>query len=138
MCRTVITCPPRSASDLPWQRREFGHDQVAAQSSDEEDSGTARVLRRVIVGRCGANVRADATAPRELLGLIEETFSNGLGSDSIRRLILPLCINHDTVTDAWLRVYNGERPHDSLGRVPPLTFLPRPSSAEKSPIELSA
>jgi putative transposase len=42
------------------------------------------------------------------------------------------------VTDAWLEVYNRERPHDSLGRVPPLTFLPRPSSAEKSPIELSA
>ena len=42
------------------------------------------------------------------------------------------------LTDAWLRVYNGERPHDSLGRVPPLTFLPRPSSAETSPIELSA
>ena len=33
-----------------------------------------------------------------------------------------------TLTDAWLRIYNGERPHDSLGRVPPLTFLPRPSS----------
>ena len=42
------------------------------------------------------------------------------------------------LTDAWLRIYNGERPHDSLGRVPPLIFLPRPSSAEKSPIELSA
>jgi len=42
------------------------------------------------------------------------------------------------LTDAWLRIYNGERPHDSLGPVPPLTFLPRPSSAEKSSIELSA
>jgi putative transposase len=42
------------------------------------------------------------------------------------------------LTDAWLRIYNGERPHDNLARVPPLTFLPRPSSAEKSPIELSA
>jgi hypothetical protein len=36
------------------------------------------------------------------------------------------------LTDAWLRIYNGERPHDSLGRVPPLTFLPKPSSAEKN------
>ena len=32
----------------------------------------------------------------------------------------------------------GQPPHDSLGRVPPLTFLPRPSSAGQSPIELSA
>jgi putative transposase len=25
----------------------------------------------------------------------------------------------------WLATYNTERPHDSLGRVPPLTLLPR-------------
>lgn len=36
------------------------------------------------------------------------------------------------LTDTWLRVYNEERPHDSLGRVPPLTFLPRPQPAEQS------
>jgi putative transposase len=29
------------------------------------------------------------------------------------------------LTDTWLRIYNSERPHDSLGRVPPLMFLPR-------------
>ena len=29
------------------------------------------------------------------------------------------------ITDAWLREYNGGRPRDSLGRVPPLTFMPR-------------
>lgn len=42
------------------------------------------------------------------------------------------------LTDAWLRVYNEERPHDSLGRVPPLTFLPRPQPAAESPLEVSA
>ena len=42
------------------------------------------------------------------------------------------------ITDAWLEVYNRTRPHDSLGRVPPLTFLPRPTSAGQSPYELSA
>ena len=41
------------------------------------------------------------------------------------------------LTDRWLRIYNGERPHDSLGRVPPLTFLPRPSSARESTFEVS-
>ena len=41
-------------------------------------------------------------------------------------------------TIEWLRVYNQERPHDSLGRVPPHTFLPRPTTAEQSPWELSA
>ena len=42
------------------------------------------------------------------------------------------------MTDQWLEIYNRERPHDSLGRVPPLTFLPRPSSAAPSPLEWSA
>ena len=42
------------------------------------------------------------------------------------------------VTEKWLEDYNRERPHDSLGRVPPLTFLPRPTTAGQSPWELSA
>lgn len=29
------------------------------------------------------------------------------------------------LSDAWLVDYNERRPHDALGRVPPLTFLPR-------------
>ncbi len=41
------------------------------------------------------------------------------------------------LTDTWLHVYNRERPHDSLGRVPPLTFLPRPTSGGASPFGLS-
>jgi putative transposase len=41
------------------------------------------------------------------------------------------------LTERWLTSYNHERPHDSLGRVPPLTFLPRPTSPGKSPVEWS-
>lgn len=32
-------------------------------------------------------------------------------------------------TERWLPIYNLRRPHESLGGVPPLTFLPRPSVA---------
>lgn len=32
------------------------------------------------------------------------------------------------ITADWLPCYNTERPHDSLGEVPPLAFLPRPTS----------
>jgi hypothetical protein len=39
--------------------------------------------------------------------------------------------------DTFLHRYNSERPHDSLGRVPPLTFLPRPSSTGESLFALS-
>ena len=41
------------------------------------------------------------------------------------------------LTDAWLVTYNHERPHESLGRVPPLTFLPRPHIAGESTFTLS-
>ena len=37
------------------------------------------------------------------------------------------------LTTEWLRIYNQERPHDSLGRVPPLTFLPRPTTVTSPP-----
>jgi putative transposase len=42
------------------------------------------------------------------------------------------------ITEIWLREYNEERPHDSLGRVPPLTFMPRPTKPEESNYQLCA
>ncbi len=33
------------------------------------------------------------------------------------------------VTEEWRAIYNTKRPHDSLGGVPPLHFLPRPIAA---------
>ncbi len=41
------------------------------------------------------------------------------------------------VTADWLRRYNTERTHDSLGRVPPLLFLPRPTSTVESMNQVS-
>jgi len=41
------------------------------------------------------------------------------------------------ITDAWLATYNTERPHDSLGQVPPLAFLPRPHAPAESSFEVS-
>jgi putative transposase len=42
------------------------------------------------------------------------------------------------ITESWLPEYNEERPHDSLGRVPPLTFLPRQQRPAESNYELCA
>ena len=42
------------------------------------------------------------------------------------------------ITESWLPDYNEERPHDSLGRVPPLTFLPRPQLPRESTSKLCA
>jgi putative transposase len=41
------------------------------------------------------------------------------------------------LTDEWLQTYNDERPHDGLGRVPPLTFMPRPKRPVKSGCRVS-
>ena len=41
------------------------------------------------------------------------------------------------VTEEWRDDYNSERPHDSLGRVPPLTFLPRLTSTREYSFNLS-
>ena len=41
------------------------------------------------------------------------------------------------VTDRWLVTYNQERPHESLGRVPPLMFLPRPNTPVQTPLAVS-
>ena len=41
------------------------------------------------------------------------------------------------LTDECLQTYNEERPHDSLGRVPPLTFMPRPNRPVESGYRVS-
>jgi putative transposase len=38
------------------------------------------------------------------------------------------------VTETWFREYNEERPHSSIGRVPPVTFMPRPLTVQKSSV----
>jgi putative transposase len=42
-----------------------------------------------------------------------------------------------SVTDEWLEDYNSERPHDSLGQLPPRAFLPRSESPRESSYQLS-
>jgi hypothetical protein len=42
------------------------------------------------------------------------------------------------LTDAWLRIDNGERPHDSLGRVPTLDISPEAFISGKVSYQLSA
>ena len=41
------------------------------------------------------------------------------------------------ISDEWLEDYNTERPHDSLGQVPPRSFLPRKPIPGESSFELS-
>ena len=67
-----------------------------------------------------------------------ERFNRSYRTEVLNAHLFDSTTELQAVTDAWLRTYNCERPHDSLGRKPPLTFLPRPSSAVQSPNELPA
>jgi putative transposase len=42
------------------------------------------------------------------------------------------------ISELWIHEYNEERPHDSLGRLPPLTFMPRQSRIGESHYPLCA
>ena len=42
------------------------------------------------------------------------------------------------IADRWLDDYNGYRPHESLGNLPPTTFMPRIFKPEVSTFRLSA
>lgn len=60
-----------------------------------------------------------------------------------RREVLDACVfstlaevREETAT--WLRSYNTQRPHDSLGQVPPLTLLPRSTTVPESSYAWSA
>ena len=41
------------------------------------------------------------------------------------------------VTAEWIEDYNSERPHDSLGGLPPRTFMPRPATSRESSYQVS-
>jgi putative transposase len=66
-----------------------------------------------------------------------ERFSRTYRTEVLNARLVETVGELQTLSSSWLQIYNGERPHDSLGRVPPLTFLPRPSSAAESLLAMS-
>jgi putative transposase len=61
--------------------------------------------------------------------------------ERFNRTILDACVLasvaevHERTAD-WLDRYSTQRPHDSLGHVPPLTYRPRPSWLPQSILKL--
>lgn len=66
-----------------------------------------------------------------------ERFNRTYRTEVLNAYLFESVTELQAITDAWLPVYNAERPHDSLGRVPPHTFLPRPTTGLQSPFPLS-
>lgn len=61
-----------------------------------------------------------------------ERFNRTFRTEVLDRWVFTSLDEVRQVTEAWLEEYNTERPHDSLGSVPPRTFLPRPMAARES------
>lgn len=61
-----------------------------------------------------------------------ERFNRTYREEVLDAYIFDSVRNVQELTDAWLRIYNEQRPHDSLGRVPPATFIPRPPNPPES------
>jgi putative transposase len=62
-----------------------------------------------------------------------ERFNRSYGTEILDAYLFESLAEVRALTERWLTVYNHERPHDSLGRVSPLTLLPGPPSAGQSP-----
>jgi putative transposase len=60
-----------------------------------------------------------------------ERFNRSLRDEVLDAWVFESIAEVRAVTEEWLEDYNRERPHDSLGRVPPLTSLPRHEPARK-------
>jgi putative transposase len=66
-----------------------------------------------------------------------ERFNRNYRTEVLNAHLFESVAERRPLTDTWLRIYNSERPHDSLGRVPPLALLLRPSSVGQSTYQLS-
>ena len=66
-----------------------------------------------------------------------ERFNRSYRTEVLNAHLFESIAELQALTMTWLRIYNEERPHDSLGRVPPLTFLPRPKTARESTCKVS-
>ncbi len=67
-----------------------------------------------------------------------ERFNRTYRDEVLNAYVFTSLVEVRALTATFLTTYNTKRPHDSLGRVPPRTFLPRPTAPEESPYEWSA
>lgn len=66
-----------------------------------------------------------------------ERFNRSYRNEVLNAYVFGSIEEVERVTEEWLEDYNTERPHKSLGRVPPRTYLPRPNPPRESISQLS-
>lgn len=65
-----------------------------------------------------------------------ERFNRSYRNEVLNAYIFASIREVQRLTDEWLTTYNDYRPHDSLGRIPPTRFLPRPTTPSESAYEM--
>ena len=65
-----------------------------------------------------------------------ERFNRSYRQDVLDAYVFSSLEEVRSVTEEWIEDYNTARPHDSLGRVPPLTFLPRHNAGRAAGVDL--
>lgn len=66
-----------------------------------------------------------------------ERFNRSYRDELLDLYVFESIVQVQLLTDEWLIAYNHERPHESLGRVPPLTYLPRQPTLKDSSYQVS-
>ena len=66
-----------------------------------------------------------------------ERFNKTYQTEILNAYVFESIAQVQQITDDWLVEYNEQRPRDSRGRVPPLTYLPRATTARESSFKLS-
>lgn len=66
-----------------------------------------------------------------------ERFNRSYRTELLNLYLFETIDHVQQLSNEWLHSYNHERPHDSLGRVPPLTYMPRQQPAQLSTFNLS-
>lgn len=66
-----------------------------------------------------------------------ERFNRSYRTELLNLYVFETIDQVQQLSDEWLHSYNHERPHDSLGRVPPLVYMPRQQPAQVSTSNLS-
>ena len=67
-----------------------------------------------------------------------ERFNRSYRTEVLNAWVFTTLVEVRDLSEAWRQTYNTDRPHASLGDVPPLTFLPRPTTPALSQFKLCA
>ena len=120
----------------PGAQRTRGRPRLPGGLADGQRAGISRAAVHRLVHRPPGGDPLHPAGQADQNAYIER-FNRSYRTEVLNAHLFESIAELQALTMTWLRIYNEERPHDSLGRVPPLTFLPRPKTARESTCKVS-